>query len=108
MGQNGSQSAVRRGVGSRERRYPTEARDIYGTRVSLDRRGLTYGASFVPFDEMQGLRPASHNLWNPATNLFEVAVVRRDGPDLVVGNLSPRTAERLRAAIVAALSGRHA
>jgi hypothetical protein len=60
----------------------------------------------VPFDEMDGTRPASHNLWNPATNLFEVAVFRRHGPPLVVKNLPLRTADRLRKAITDALRQR--
>lgn len=51
-----------------------EARDLYGKRVRLTPDGLAYGEEFVPFDEMDDARPASHNLWNPATNLFEVAV----------------------------------
>jgi hypothetical protein len=60
----------------------------------------------VPFDEMDGTRPASHNLWNPATNLFEVAVFRRHGPPLVVKNLPLRTSDRLRKAITDALRQR--
>jgi hypothetical protein len=59
----------------------------------------------VPFDEMDETQPASHNLWNPATNLFEVAVFRRHGPPLVVKNLPPRTADLLRKAIIDALRG---
>jgi hypothetical protein len=62
----------------------------------------------VPFDEMDETQPASHNLWNPATNLFEVAVFRRHGPPLVVKNLPPRTADLLRKAIIDALRGRRA
>jgi hypothetical protein len=62
----------------------------------------------VPFDEMDEAQPASHNLWHPATNLFEVAVFRRHGPPLVVKNLPPRTADLLRKAIIDALRGRQA
>jgi hypothetical protein len=52
--------------------------------------------------------PASHrSLWNPATNLFEVAVVRRKGPNLVIKNLPLETADRLRKAITDALRERH-
>jgi hypothetical protein len=69
----------------------------------LTRGGLAYGEQFVPFDEMVGTRPASHVLWNPATNLFEVTVARRSGPDLVLKNLPPQTAERLGEAITGAL-----
>ena len=61
----------------------------------------------MPFGEMGGTRPASP-LWNPATNLSEVAVVRRNGPDLVVKNLPLQTAVRLEKAINDALRERHA
>jgi hypothetical protein len=60
----------------------------------------------VPFDEMDDTRPASHNLWNPATNLFEVAVFRRHGAPLIVKNLPLRTADRLRKAMIGALRER--
>ena len=60
----------------------------------------------MPFEEMDGMRPASHNLWNPATNLFEVAVFRRHGPPLIVKNLPLRTADRLRKAVTDALRQR--
>lgn len=55
---------------------------------------------------MDGTRPASNNLWNPATNLFEVAVFRRHGPPLVVKNLQLPTANRLRKAMLGALRER--
>ena len=55
---------------------------------------------------MDEAQPASHNLWNPATNLFEVAVFRRHGPPLIVKNLPLRTADRLRKAITDALRQR--
>jgi len=55
---------------------------------------------------MDGSQPTSHNLWNPSTNLFEVAVFRRRGPQLVVKNLPPRTADRIRKAITEALRER--
>jgi hypothetical protein len=83
-----------------------EAQDLYGTRVRLSRDGLAYGEEFMPLDEMDGRRPASDNLWNPATKLFEVAVFRRHGPPLVVKNLPLPTAHRLRKAIVYALRER--
>lgn len=83
-----------------------EFRDLYGTRVRLTRDGLAYGEEFVPFDEMAGTRSASDNLWNPATNLFEVAVPRHHGPPLVVKNLPPQTANRLSKAIIDALRER--
>jgi hypothetical protein len=58
----------------------------------------------VPFAKMDDTRlPASHGLWNPATNLFEVAVFRRHGPPLVVKNLPLPTAGRLRKALIDAL-----
>ena len=57
----------------------------------------------MPFDEMDGTRPASHNLWNPATNLFEVAVFRRHGPPLMVRNLPLPIAELLRKSVADAV-----
>jgi hypothetical protein len=60
----------------------------------------------VPFEEMDDTRPASHNLWNPATNLFEVAVFRRHGTPLIATNLPLRTADRLRKAMIDALRER--
>lgn len=90
-----------------ERSQTIEAQDAYGTRVRLTWDGLAYGEEFVAFDEMDGTPPASHNLWNPATNLFEVPVFRRHGPPLIVKNLSPRTADRLRNTIVDILRERH-
>jgi hypothetical protein len=83
-----------------------EARDLYGKRVRLTRGGLAYGAEFVPLDEVDGARPVSDVVWNPATKLFEVSVFRRRGPPLVVRDLSLDAAERLRGAINGALRGR--
>lgn len=62
----------------------------------------------MPFDEMGGAQPASYAFWNPATNLFEVTVARRNGPNLVIKNLPPQTADRLGKAITDALRGRQA
>ena len=84
---------------------PTEARDIHGKRIRLTRDGLLYGEEYVPFDEM-GIQPVSHTFWNPATSLFEVTVVRRGGPDLVLKDLPPQTADRLGEAINGALRKR--
>ncbi len=99
--------ARRRGGGRvDERRGTTEAQDVYGTSVRLTRDGLAYGEQFVVFDEMDDARPASDSLWNPATNLFEVAVFRRQSPQLVVKNLPPRTADLLRKAMTDALRER--
>ena len=83
-----------------------EARDLYGTRVRLTRDGRAYGEEFEPLEEVDGARPASDVVWNPATKLFEVSVFRRHGPPLVVKNLPPRTADRLRKAMTDALSER--
>ena len=83
-----------------------EAQDVYGTCLRLTREGLAYGEEFVAFDELDDTRTASHSLWNSATNLFEVSVARRHGPPLVVKNLPPRTADRLRRAITDALHER--
>ena len=85
-----------------------EAQDLHGKRVRLTRDGLTYGAEFVPFDEVDGTRPVSDVVWNPATKLFEVSVFRRRKPPLVVRNLSLGAADRLRGAINGALRGRRA
>ena len=84
---------------SGRRRGSKEAQDLYGTRIRLTQDGLTYGDQFVPFGEMDEAQPASHNLWNPATNLFEVTVTRRHGPPLVVKNLPLQIAVRLEQAI---------
>jgi len=56
---------------------------------------------------MVPLPAAHHAIWNPATNLFEVAVVRRKGPYLVIKDLPLETADRLRKAINDALHERH-
>jgi len=85
----------------------TEAQDIYGTHIRVSREGLTYGEQFVPFDEMGDMQPVPHTFWNPATNLFEVRVVRRNGPDLVMKNLPLQTADQLREAIIGALRERY-
>jgi hypothetical protein len=83
-----------------------KAQDINGTRIHLTRDGLTYGKEFVPFEEMGGMQPESHVVWNPSTKLFEVTVFRRNGPDLTIRNLPLHTAEQLREAIIEALRGR--
>jgi len=90
-----------------ERLGSTEAQDIYGTRIRLTREGLTYGEQFVPFEEMGGRQPESHVIWNPGTRLFDVAVFRRNGPDLIIGNLPLHTAEQLRETIIEALRKRY-
>ena len=77
--------------------------DIYGTRIRLTRDGLTVGEEFVPFAEMGGMQPESHVFWNPGTRLFEVAVLRRNGSDLIIKNLPSHTANQLRDAIIDAL-----
>ena len=104
-----SNTALLRGVGGREneRTGASEAQDMYGTRILLTREGLTYGEQFVPFGEMGDMQPAPHTFWNPGTNLFEVTVVRRNGPDLVIKNLPLQTAHRLREAIIDALRERY-
>ncbi len=90
-----------------ERQGSTEAQDIYGTRIRLTRDGLTYGEEFVPFTEMSGIQPESHVSWNPGTRLFEIAVFRRNGPDLIIKNLTLDTADQLREAIIDALRERY-
>ena len=84
-----------------------EAQDIYGTRIRLTRDGLTVGEEFVPFTELGGRQPESHAFWNPGTRLFEVAVSRRNGPDLIISNLPLPTAEQLSKTIIEALRRRY-
>ena len=79
--------------------------DVNGKRIRLTRDGLIYGEEFVPFDEIGDARPTSYPIWNPVTNLFEVVVDRRNGPDLVINNLPPQTADRLGKALNDALRG---
>ncbi len=87
---------------------PTEAQAAHGRRIRLTRGGLADDEELVPFVEMAGVQPASHALWNPGTNLFEVTVVRRNGPDLVIKDLPLQTAGRLREGLTDALRERHA
>jgi negative regulator of sigma E activity len=89
-----------------ERQGSTEAQDVYGTPIRLTPDGLAYGEVFVPLAEPGGGRVESHVFWNPGTRLFEVAVSRRSGTDLIVGNLPLHTADRLSAAIIGALRER--
>lgn len=58
----------------------------------------------MPFAEVGGRKPVSHVFWNPGTKLFEVAVCRRNGPDLIIKNLPLHTAEHLREAITNAFA----
>ena len=60
----------------------------------------------MPFAEMGDTQPEPHVFWNPGTRLFEVAVFRRKGPDLIMGNLPLHTADQLSAAILEALRKR--
>lgn len=90
-----------------ERQGSTEAQDLYGTRIRLTRDGLTVGEKFVPFTEMGGRQPESDVSWNPGTRLFELVVFRRNGPDLIIGNLPLHTAEQLREAIIETLRERY-
>ena len=61
----------------------------------------------MPSGEMGGRQPESHVFLNPGTRLFEVAVFRRNGPDLIIGNLPLHTADQLSAAIIEALRKRY-
>ena len=61
----------------------------------------------MPFAEMGGRKPESQFFWNPGTGLFEVAVLRRNGPDLIIKNLLLHTANQLREAIIEALRERY-
>jgi hypothetical protein len=60
----------------------------------------------VPLAEMGGRQPESHVFWNPGTRLLEVAVSRRNRPDLIIKNLPQQTAGEIRAAIIDALRSR--
>lgn len=84
-----------------------ETQDIYGTRIRLTRDGLAYGEVFVPFEEMGGMQLEPHIFWNLGTRLFEIAVFRRNGPDLIIKNLPLDTAGQLREAIIDALRERY-
>ena len=53
------------------------------------------------------MHPGPETFWNPGTNLFEVTVVRRNRPDLIVKNLPLQTADRLKQAIIDALRERY-
>ena len=55
---------------------------------------------------MGDTQPEPHVFWNPGTRLFEVAVFRRKGPDLIMGNLPLHTADQLSAAMLEALRKR--
>jgi hypothetical protein len=90
-----------------ERLGSTKAQDVYGTRIRLTREGLTYGEEFVPFAEIGGRQPEFHVIWNPGTRLFEVAVFRRNGSDLIIGNLPLHTADQLRETMIEALRKRY-
>jgi hypothetical protein len=68
---------------------------------------LTYGEEFVPFTEMGGAQPETQVFWNAGTRLFEVAVLRRNGPDLIIKKLPLHTAEQLREALIDALRERY-
>ena len=60
----------------------------------------------MPFAQMGGTQPESHVSWNPGTRLYEVAVFRRNGPDLIIRNLPLQTADQLREAVIEALRKR--
>ena len=60
----------------------------------------------MPIAALGGVRPESHAFWNPGTGLFEVAVLRRNGPDVIIKNLPLDTATEVREAIIAALGER--
>ena len=60
----------------------------------------------MPFAEMGARQPESHVSWNPGTRLYEVAVLRRNGPDLIIRNLPLHTADQLRETVIEALRKR--
>ena len=61
----------------------------------------------MPFEEMGGMQPEPRVFWNPGTRLFEVAVFRRNDPDLIIKNLPLHTAEQLREAIISVVRERY-
>ena len=62
----------------------------------------------MPFAKMGGMPPESQFFWNPATRLFEVAIYRRNGQELIIKYLPLHTAEQLSEAIADALRERYA
>lgn len=56
---------------------------------------------------MGGVQSEPSVFWSPGTRLFEVAVFRRKGPDLIIKNLPLQTADQLREAIIDALRKRY-
>ena len=57
---------------------------------------------------MGGMPPESQFFWNPGTGLFEVAIYRRNGQELIIKNLPLHTAEQLSEAVIDALRERYA
>ena len=57
----------------------------------------------MPFAELGSRQPEFPVFWNPGTRLFEVAVSRRNGADLIIRNLPLHTADQLGEAIIEAL-----
>ena len=62
----------------------------------------------MPFEELGGRKPESHVFWNPGTRLFDVAIYRRDGQELIIKDLPLHTAEQLSEAVIGALRERYA
>ena len=62
----------------------------------------------MPFAKMGGMQPESQFFWNPGTGLFEVAIYRRNGQELIIKDLPLHTAEQLSEAIIDALRERYA
>ena len=61
----------------------------------------------MPFAEIGSMQPESQFFWNPGTGLFEVAIYRRNGQELIK-DLPLHTAEQLSEAIIGALRERYA
>ena len=57
---------------------------------------------------MGGMPPESQFFWNPGTGLFEVAIYRRNGQELITKDLPLHTAEQLSEAVIDALRERYA
>ena len=57
----------------------------------------------MPFAKMGGMQPEAQFFWNHGTGLFEVAIYRRNGQELIIKDLPLHTAEQLSEAIIDAL-----
>jgi hypothetical protein len=71
-----------------------EYQDAKGTPIQLTEDRLTYGHESITVDEMGGVQSAPSPWYGTAT--FELRVIRADGTDLVINDLTQHTADQLR------------